>query len=416
MKTSKELKSLGFKLIRELGEGSFGKVVLASSTQQRKDVAIKIIEPKQHSREYRSKFLRRELEILKTLRHPHIIEVHEIMVRQGQVLIVMEAAATDLMSKIQELHRIPIHQAKTWFSQLLSAVVYLHQRDIVHRDLKCDNVLLTADDQVKLTDFSFVRIYKGISKSRTFCCTVSYAAPEVLMGLPYDPKKNDVWSLGVILYIMVTGFMPFKTTSKRYMVYEQRKALVFPDQATVEEPCRMFITHLLQFDPSTRPSATEVEQHPWMQPRQESSPGDNVFGAPNNGRDGCSDIVQQQLTAVADSEENSRVIGRFLVVAVREELEGGSGGNCHDDINPLQPTEEELQSSSLSRAGRSSYCRSSCLFVFPGEKRPAPWAGGGGSAPTVHKEAERQEVPQVEADPEKVKEGAPFVALYHGSG
>ncbi|XP_072535279.1 testis-specific serine/threonine-protein kinase 6-like [Salminus brasiliensis] len=269
MEAIKELKTLGFKMFQKVGEGGFGMVLMADSEKQRKRVAIKIIELRQHSRQYRSKYLCRELEIIKTAKHPHIIEVHEIMVRRGHVFIVMEPAATDLHVKICELHHIPSAQAKTWFSQLVSAVAFLHQQDIVHRDLKCANVLLTADGQIKLTDFSYGRFYKGVKKSETFCCTPSFGAPEILMGLPYDPKKSDVWSLGVILYVMVTGHMPFKDSSKITLREAQRKALEFPQRIAVEESCQALISSMLQLDPASRPSVTEIAQHPWLQSRQE---------------------------------------------------------------------------------------------------------------------------------------------------
>ncbi|XP_017556866.2 testis-specific serine/threonine-protein kinase 6 [Pygocentrus nattereri] len=264
----KVLKRLGYKLGATIGEGSFTKVKLATSNKHATQVAIKIVDRKRAPNEFVSKFLPRELATLKVARHDHIVHVHEfIEVHNGPLYIVMELAATDLLKKTQELNCIPRDQAKTWFSQILSAVTFLHQKDIVHRDLKCENVLLTADHQVKLTDFGFGRFAKGFPElSQTFCGSAAYAPPEVLSGVPYDPKKYDVWSLGVILYIMVTGCMPFDDTNVSQMIPQiQGKALVYSEGITVEEPCRALISYLLQFCPSTRPSVTQVAQHPWLQ-------------------------------------------------------------------------------------------------------------------------------------------------------
>ncbi|XP_072536817.1 testis-specific serine/threonine-protein kinase 6-like [Salminus brasiliensis] len=160
METDQVLRGLGFEVVDHIGEGTFGKVKLATSNKYPNQVAIKIIDNKT-STDNSPDFLRREVDILRVVKHPHIVHVHEILERDGQVFIVMEPAATDLEGKIRKLHHIPIDQAKTWFSQLLRAMVYLHQQDIVHRDLKCANVLLTADDQVKLADFGIGRFYRS---------------------------------------------------------------------------------------------------------------------------------------------------------------------------------------------------------------------------------------------------------------
>lgn len=265
MSSEKVMKRLGYRLGATIGEGSYSKVKLATS-KKNLEVAIKIVDRSKAPHEFVSKFLPREVSILRAIRHEHIVHVHEfIEVSNGQMYIVMEPAETDLLQKVQQLNCIPNDQARMWFSQLLSAVAYLHQKDIVHRDLKCENVLLTADHQVKLTDFGFGRFAEGYPElSQTYCGSAAYAPPEVLLGIPYDPKKYDVWSLGVILYIMVTGCMPFDDSNVSKLPWIQRRPLVYPE-VPVEEPCRALISHLLQFSPSTRPSPAQVAQQPWLQ-------------------------------------------------------------------------------------------------------------------------------------------------------
>ncbi|XP_072549117.1 uncharacterized protein [Salminus brasiliensis] len=270
MDTNETLKSLGFEVVDNISNGTFGQIHLATSERYPKQVAVKTMDCKQMSPAFISKFLPRKIEILKAVTHPHIIKVHDIIESPHRdVFIVMEAAKMDLHQKIQELHHIPITQAKKWFAQLVSAVVYLHQQDIVHRDLKCSNVLLTAEHKIKLTDFSLARVSKGPDLSETYCCTPHYAAPEVLLGKPYDPKKSDVWSLGVILYNMVTGSRPFKDSNLRQLPRLQRKPLTFPAGIPVERSCQDFISYMLQSVPFFRPSVTEVAEHPWLQERNE---------------------------------------------------------------------------------------------------------------------------------------------------
>uniref|UniRef100_A0A8C7DCX7 non-specific serine/threonine protein kinase n=1 Tax=Oncorhynchus kisutch TaxID=8019 RepID=A0A8C7DCX7_ONCKI len=247
MCTEKVLRGMGYKLGVTIGEGSYSKV------------AIKIVDRKKAPHDFVHKFLPRELTLLREVRHDNIVHVHEfIEVCIGQLYIVMEAATTDLQ-KIQEVNSIPIGQAKTMFSQIVSAVNYLHQHNIVHRDMKCENVLLTWDNKVKITDFGFGRFAMGYPElSSTYCGSAAYAAPEVLLGVPYDPKKYDVWSLGVILYVMVTGCMPYDDSNVRKLPRAQRKASVYLDDVTVEEPCQLFIAYLLQFSPSSRPTIQQV--------------------------------------------------------------------------------------------------------------------------------------------------------------
>ncbi|XP_010869898.1 testis-specific serine/threonine-protein kinase 6 [Esox lucius] len=267
MHTDKVLRGMGYKLGVTIGEGSYSKVKLASSQKHNAEVAIKIVDRKKAPNDFVHKFLPRELTLLRGVRHDNIVHVHEfIEISNGRLYIVMEAAATDLLLKIQEVNSIPVDQAKKMFSQIVNAVNYLHQNNIVHRDMKCENVLLTRDNQVKITDFGFGRFATGYPElCSTYCGSAAYAPPEVLLGIPYDPKKSDVWSLGVILYVMVTGCMPYDDSNVSKLPRTQRKALVYSDNVTVEEPCRQFIAYLLQFSPSTRPTIQDVAEQTWLQ-------------------------------------------------------------------------------------------------------------------------------------------------------
>ncbi|XP_078054741.1 testis-specific serine/threonine-protein kinase 6-like [Mustelus asterias] len=270
MSGSKLLAQLGYKLGKTIGEGSYSKVKEAISKKYNKNVAIKVVDRKKVPKDFASKFLPRELAILRGIKHPHIVHVYEfIEVRNGKVYIVMELVSTNLLQLIQQRTCVSCQEAKCLFSQVTKAIKYLHERDIVHRDLKCENILLTEQMQVKLADFGFGRKSRGYPElSTTYCGSAAYSPPEVLLGVPYDPKKYDIWSMGVILYVIVTGYMPFNDSSISKLPEKQLMGVVYPEEITLEEKCQSLIEKLLTFSPPMRPTANQVTRHAWFRERK----------------------------------------------------------------------------------------------------------------------------------------------------
>ncbi|EMP26236.1 testis-specific serine/threonine-protein kinase 6 [Chelonia mydas] len=265
----KLLSTLGYKLGQTLGEGSYSKVRVATSTKYKGLLAIKVVDRHRAPPDFVNRFLPRELSILRLIRHPHIVQIFEfIEVCNGKLYIVMEAASTDLLQLVQRLGRISCApEARDIFGQIVSAVRYLHDRNLVHRDLKCENILLTSDGRrAKLTDFGFGKEAHGYPDlSTTYCGSSAYASPEVLLGIPYDAKKYDIWSLGVVLYVMVTGCMPFDDTHIHSMPRRQKKGVLYPDSLPpLPEPCKTLIAQLLQFSPASRPGVGQVAKNSWL--------------------------------------------------------------------------------------------------------------------------------------------------------
>ncbi|XP_044888973.1 testis-specific serine/threonine-protein kinase 6-like [Mauremys mutica] len=265
----KVLGNLGYKLGQTLGEGSYSKVKVATSAKYKGPLAIKVVDRHRAPPDFVNKFLPRELSILRVIRHPHIVRIFEfIEVCNGKLYIVMEAASTDLLQLVQRLGRLPcVPDAREIFGQIVGAVRYLHDRNLVHRDLKCENVLLTPDSRrAKLTDFGFGKEARGYPDlSTTYCGSAAYASPEVLLGIPYDAKKYDIWSLGVVLYVMVTGCMPFDDAHILSMPRRQKKGVLYPDGLPpLPEPCKTLIAQLLQFSPASRPGVGQVAKNSWL--------------------------------------------------------------------------------------------------------------------------------------------------------
>ncbi|KAJ1085738.1 hypothetical protein NDU88_005863 [Pleurodeles waltl] len=265
------LSDLGYKVGRTIGEGTYSKVKVATSKKYKGSVAIKVLDRRRAPSDFVNKFLPRELAILRGIRHPHVVHVFEfIEVNNGKHYIIMELASTDLLQLVQRSGHLADARARAIFAQIISAVRYLHEHHVVHRDLKCENVLLTEDHQVKLTDFGFGRKSQGYPDlCTTYCGSAAYAPPEVLLGIPYDPKKYDIWSLGVILYVMVTGCMPFDDSNIGRLPKIQQRGVIYPSPEEggpppVEPKCRALIGDLLQFTPQDRPDVGALAKSPWL--------------------------------------------------------------------------------------------------------------------------------------------------------
>ncbi|XP_032114227.1 testis-specific serine/threonine-protein kinase 1 [Sapajus apella] len=269
------LKRRGYLLGINLGEGSYAKVKSAYSERLKFNVAIKIIDRKKAPADFLEKFLPREIEILAMLNHCSIIKTYEIFeTSHGKVYIVMELAVQgDLLELIKTRGALHEDEARKKFRQLSLAIKYCHDLDVVHRDLKCDNLLLDKDFNIKLSDFSFskrcLRDDNGrMTLSKTFCGSPAYAAPEVLQGIPYQPKVYDIWSLGVILYIMVCGSMPYDDSNIKKMLRIQKEHRVnFPRSKHLTGECKDLIYRMLQPDVNRRLHIDEILSHCWMQPK-----------------------------------------------------------------------------------------------------------------------------------------------------
>uniref|UniRef100_A0A6J0VD57 non-specific serine/threonine protein kinase n=1 Tax=Pogona vitticeps TaxID=103695 RepID=A0A6J0VD57_9SAUR len=325
------LKKRGYIMGANLGEGSYAKVKSAFSERLKFDVAVKIIDRKKAPADFLERFLPREIDILAKVNHRSIIKTYEIFeTSDGKVYIVMELGVQgDLLEFIKTKGALPEEIGRKMFRQLCCAIKYCHDADIVHRDLKCENLLLDKDYHIKLSDFGFskrlTRDDEGkIIYSKTFCGSAAYAAPEVLQGIPYEPKVYDMWSLGVILYIMVCGSMPYDDSNIRKMLRLQKEHRVhFPKSKNLTVECKDLIYRMLQPDVSRRLRIDEVLSHIWMQSSKARAV--SVTSIAKNGGE-CSRTVgepkeEQRAGVEVDhkTESKPRVPTRLEVVEEKEE-------------------------------------------------------------------------------------------------
>ncbi|XP_059730324.1 testis-specific serine/threonine-protein kinase 5-like isoform X6 [Bos taurus] len=246
---------------KKIGSGAFSKVYLAYATQERMRhnsklasdlrgkrhtmVAIKIVSTAEAPAEFSRKFLPREISSLNaTYKHLNVVQLYETFANSRRTYLVLELAAHgDLLEHINatSAHRrcpgLEEEEARRLLWQLVSAVAHCHNSGIVHRDLKCENILLDDRGCLKLSDFGFAN-RSGLKNSllSTFCGSVAYTAPEILMSKKYNGEQADLWSLGVILYAMVTGKLPFKECQPHGMLYLMRRGPTFRPGLSPEKP------------------------------------------------------------------------------------------------------------------------------------------------------------------------------------
>jgi len=230
---------------------------------------VKIIDKIKIGKE-KKEMLDREVDILRRLQHPHIISVVEIFETDKFLYLVMElASGGELFDEIVKVGKYSEKDAARFVRQITDAVAYLHRKGIVHRDLKPENLLLSIKEGVptlKLADFGLSKVMEATAVLETQCGTPGYVAPEVLKGEGYD-EKVDVWSLGVILYILLCGFPPFYADNNTKL-FQKIMAGDFqflqPYWDPISDSAKELIKKMIVVDPAKRLSAEDVMKHPWI--------------------------------------------------------------------------------------------------------------------------------------------------------
>ncbi|EYU33397.1 hypothetical protein ABFS82_13G081000 [Erythranthe guttata] len=256
-----------YELGRTLGEGTFAKVKFAKNLETGENVAIKILDKDKVLKHKMIGQIKREISTMKLIRHPNVIRMHEVMASKTKIYIVMEfITGGELFDKIASRGRLKEDEARKYFQQLINAVDYCHSRGVYHRDLKPENLLLDANSVLRVSDFGLSALPQQVREDgllHTTCGTPNYVAPEVINNKGYDGAKADLWSCGVILFVLMAGYLPFED-SNLMVLYKKIFKADFSCPPWFSSSAKKLIKRILDPNPSTRITTNEVLENEWF--------------------------------------------------------------------------------------------------------------------------------------------------------
>ena len=315
-----------YDFIRIIGMGSFSTVALVVNRSTQEKFACKIVPRRMLIELNIFDRFEREARIMQSMKHPSVVRLYEILYDAEVIYLVMEYCANgELFTMLADNGRLDEPTARRMFSQIVDGLKYIHSRNVAHRDVKPENILLDEDLNVKITDFGLCQQVGPNALLSTPCGSPCYAPPEVLSEKRYDGKKADVWSLGVVLYAMMTGALPWREQSQKKMINE----IITGDYRIpqyVSAVVRQLISAMLTADPNERYSIDEVASHPWVvdgrsriSTRRLSEPAQALTARPMSGkRSGWQKQVIVRPQASFKTEQISSLIRKIPQVGKKQ--------------------------------------------------------------------------------------------------
>ncbi|XP_042487091.1 CBL-interacting protein kinase 5-like [Macadamia integrifolia] len=255
-----------YEIGRLLGQGTFAKVYHARNLKTGQSVAIKVIDKEKVLRVGLIDQIKREISVMRLVRHPNVVELFEVMASKTKIYFAMEyVRGGELFNKVAK-GKLKEDSARRYFQQLIGAVDFCHSRGVYHRDLKPENLLLDENGNLKVSDFGL----SALGESRrhdgllhTTCGTPAYVAPEVINKRGYDGDKADIWSCGVVLFVLLAGYLPFQDANLMEM-YRKISRGEFKCPNWFAPEVRKLLLRILDPNPSTRLSIAKIMENPWF--------------------------------------------------------------------------------------------------------------------------------------------------------
>ncbi|KAM3698852.1 hypothetical protein ACJW31_06G217900 [Castanea mollissima] len=256
-----------YELGKTVGEGSFAKVKFAKNVETGDNVAIKILDREQVLRHKMVEHLKREISTMKLIKHPNVVKLFEVMASKSKIYIILEfVGGGELFDQIAKNGRLKEDEARKYFQQLINAVDYCHSRGVYHRDLKPENLLLDSYGVLKVSDFGLSAFAQQVREDgllHTACGTPNYVAPEVLHDKGYDGTASDIWSCGVILFVLMAGYLPFDEPNL-IALYKKIAKAQFMYPSYFSPGATKLIKRILDPNPLTRITIPEILENEWF--------------------------------------------------------------------------------------------------------------------------------------------------------
>ena len=276
-------KNIGpYKIISKIKEGDNSKIYLAKSTYTGDEVAIKAISKEEFQKDIEDlALISNQLESLKILKHKNIISLYEIYESPKYIYLVMEfSPKKNLIEKIILKKRLSENETLIIFVQLLDALIYMHKMNIAHRNIRTEHILFDKNNRPKLIGFNYSTFYEKNKKIKGMFGSLCYTCPEILNDEEYVPELADVWSLGVVLYVMICGYLPFsEENDEKNKEYISEGKIEYPKE--ISNKVKDLLKHMLDINCNKRYNLQKIMKHPWVKKYTENKNmflgGINVF-------------------------------------------------------------------------------------------------------------------------------------------
>ncbi|PIA42162.1 hypothetical protein AQUCO_02100194v1 [Aquilegia coerulea] len=289
-----------YELGRMLGQGTFAKVYHGRNLKSGQSVAIKVIDKEKILKVGMIDQIKREISVMRKIQHPNIVQLYEVMASKSKIYFAMEfVKGGELFNKIAK-GKLKEDAARKYFQQLIGAIEFCHSRGVYHRDLKPENLLLDENGNLKVTDFGLSALFESRRQDgllHTTCGTPAYVAPEVINKKGYDGAKADIWSCGVVLFVLLASYLPFQDPNLMEL-YKKISRGDFKCPNWFPSEVRKLLSRILDPNPSTRITLDKIMENSWF--KKGHKPIENTQTQEEKG-DGLKDV---QAAFSSSSEEN----------------------------------------------------------------------------------------------------------------